>query len=240
MTRISRLAPASALLALTAAACGGVPPTSEEARGVAPEGVNIVLVLTITFIVVAVGLLVGALAVDRFVRTRRALEARGSEPEEPEEEEEEETEVAGIAQGSGGVPRWLYAFYVIIPIWALGYVFLTAGLPSPEAEETPEPTGPTEVPTEITIVGENIEFDLPEVTLQANTDVTVTFDNEDSGIPHNFTVWDSEAQNEVLAETSTFNGVATESVTFSLPPGEYYFNCTVHPSMEGTLRAVEP
>jgi plastocyanin len=206
-------------------------------------GTNVVLALTIGFIVVAGGIVVGAVALDRFVRTRQALEAAPPEPEEVEEEEEEV--VAGIGIGRAGVPRWLYGFYVLIPLFSLLYVFNNVAL-RPAEEERPEateaPTGPAE---EWTIVSSGIKFDLDRIIVPAQTEVTVTFDNRDQGVPHNFTVWPDEQSAQggntaqaLHAGNNISSGETEESFT-SPDAGEYYFNCTVHPtSMFGTFEAV--
>ncbi|MGH2760179.1 MAG: hypothetical protein ACRDKJ_11540, partial [Actinomycetota bacterium] len=116
IVRLLRSAVAGA--ALFAAACGQNPESTERARGVL-TGPNLVLALSIIFIIVAGGLLVGAVGLDRFVRSRNQLAAA---PPEAEEEEEKEEVVAGIGVGRAGVPRWLYGFYVLIPVFAFLYV----------------------------------------------------------------------------------------------------------------------
>lgn len=227
--------------ALLAAACGQNPAATEKARGVL-EGPNIVLALSVIFIVLAGGLLVGFVGVDRLVRTRRQLEAA------PLVEEEEETDevVAGITVGRAGVPRWLYGFYVLIPAFAFLYVVNNVAL-RPAAEEQPEettqPSGPS---AEWTIVASGITFDLETLIVPADTDVTVTFDNQDAGVPHDFTVWQNEAAatandtGQQLVKSNQITGGAETQVTFpSGGTGELYFNCTIHPtSMLGTVEVV--
>lgn len=233
----------AALLAFAtlAIACGQNPESTEKARGIL-TGANLVVALSIVFIVVAGGLLVAAVGLDKFVRSRQALE---SAPAEVEEEPEEEV-VAGIAVGRAGVPRWLYGFYVLIPVFAFLYVVNNVAL-RPAAEEspdgTPEPTGPV---TETTITASGIKFDKPTLTFPAATEVTVTFENADTGVPHDFTVWESEAaatSNDAGAKIAATNQIAggnADDVSFAIPePGEYYFNCTIHPpSMFGTVEVV--
>jgi plastocyanin len=230
-----RLARAALLtLALALTACGQNPESTEKARGVL-EGTNTVLALSIAFIVVAGALVVGAVAVDRFFRSRRALAE--SPVEEQVEDEDEEEVVAGIRVGRAGVPRWLYGFYVLIPLFAMLYVLNNVAL-RPVAAERPQateaPTGPV---TEATIVASGIKFNLEQLTFPAETEVTVEFDNRDVGVPHDFTVWESEAAatandaSKKIANTNQITGVAKDAVTFETPaPGEYFFNCTVHPT----------
>lgn len=225
-------------VALGAAACGRTPERTEEARGVL-SGFNVVLALSVIFLVVAGALVVGAVALDRTLRARRALAEAPAEPEEVEEEEV----VAGIGVGRAPVPRWLYGFYVVIPLFALLYVLNSVALrppPSAEPAETQAPTGPV---TEVTITARSIQFDLDVMTFPANTGVVITFDNQDAGIPHNVTLWESEdaasAQTGKLAETPTFPGAADRTLEWTTPgEGTYYFDCTVHPSMAGDVEVV--
>ena len=230
--------------ALLAAACGQNPESTERARGLL-TGPNLVVALSIGFIVIAGAFLIGAIALDRFVRSRQQLEAAGPEPEEEEEEREEV--VAGIVVGRASVPRWLYAFYVLIPVFAFLYVVNNVAL-RPAAEEAPDETAaPTDPQTEATIVAIGITFDKDTLTFPAETEVTVTFDNQDAGVPHDWTLWESEEaatagdEGAKIAATNLITGAAEDDVTFTSPPvGEYYFNCTIHPpSMFGTVEVVE-
>lgn len=225
--------------ALAAAACGDTPETTTEARGFL-EGYNVVLALSVVFLVVAGGLVVGAIAIDRALKSRRDLAEASAEPDEDEEPEQEV--VAGIGVGRAPVPRWLYGFYVVIPVFALMYVLNAVALApeKPKATATPKPTGPV---TETTVVAKGIAFDTDLLTFRPSTEVTVTFDNEDAGIPHTLTIWESEAAatsgGEKIADTGQFNGVAEKVLKFTTPAaGEYYFNCIVHPAMKGDVEVV--
>lgn len=227
-----RRAALAALAMLVFASCGDLPATTEQARGVL-EGPNLVLALSVLFIVVSGGLIVAAIGVDRFFRSRGQLAE-----DDTEETEEADEVVAGITVGRAAVPRWLYGAYVLIPVFAFAYVFSNiAPPPSAEPEPTEAPSGPC---TECEIVSIGIAWDLKELVVPADTDVTVTLDNQDAGIPHNWTLWETQADStgggEPIAETATFNGVASRTVTFnSNGAGSYFYNCTVHPAMVGTL-----
>ncbi len=85
-----------------------------------------------------------------------------------------------------------------------------------------------------------LQFDKSELTIAADTDVTITVDNADDGIPHNFAVYDSqddaESGGEALEATEICNGPCVEDATVNLSSGEYFFRCDVHPvQMIGTL-----
>jgi plastocyanin len=232
----------SALLAaaLAVAACGDTPESTNEARGFL-EGYNVVLALSVIFLVVAGALVVGAIAIDRAISSRRALDEAPAAAGPAEEEEEV---VAGIGVGRAPVPRWLYGFYVVIPVFALLYVLNAVALApeKPKATATPKPTGPV---TEVTVVAKSIAFDADLLTFPATTAATVTFDNQDAGIPHTLTIWEDETaatagdEGKKIADTGQFNGVAERELKFTTPvAGDYYFNCIVHPAMKGDVKVV--
>lgn len=223
--------------ALGLAGCGQAPESTERARGIL-TGFNLVLAMSVIFLVVAGALVVGAVALDRTLKARRAL----AEAPAAEEEEDEEV-VAGIGVGRAPVPRWLYGFYVVMPLFALLYVLNAVALRPPPSEEPAETEAPTGPVTEVTIRAKSIQFDLALMTFPANTGVTITFSNQDAGIPHNVTLWESEdaaaAQTGKLGETPTFPGTAERTLQWTTPgEGTYYFDCTVHPSMSGDVEVV--
>ena len=90
----------------------------------------------------------------------------------------------------------------------------------------------------IRIVALNFKFDLTEFSVPANTPFQMVFDNQDPGIPHNVAIYQGQAGGPTLFAGEIFNGVKT--VTYEvpgLPAGDHYFQCDVHPMMNGTLRA---
>lgn len=94
--------------------------------------------------------------------------------------------------------------------------------------------------SELTIVGKNTLFDKNELVAKAG-EITITFDNQDGGVPHDFAIFESEdaanAGEEPIASTEIENGPVTQTLKVSLEPGEYYYRCTVHPTtMTGTLK----
>lgn len=85
-----------------------------------------------------------------------------------------------------------------------------------------------------------IQFDMEELAIPANEDATITADNTDDGILHNFAVYNSGDEAEggegAIAATEECTAPCTDSVTLNLPPGEYFFRCDFHPQqMTGTL-----
>ena len=88
----------------------------------------------------------------------------------------------------------------------------------------------------LTVVAENTEFDIGELTLPADTPTPLTFDNRDAA-PHNVSIYeDDNASGEPLFTFEAFTGPATETFPVEpIPEGDYYFRCDVHPTMEGTV-----
>jgi plastocyanin len=103
-----------------------------------------------------------------------------------------------------------------------------------------QPAGGAAPSRELTIVGKNTLFDKNELVAKAG-EITITFDNQDGGVPHDFAIFESEdaanAGEEPIASTEIENGPVTQTLKVTLEPGEYYYRCTVHPTtMTGTLK----
>ncbi len=81
-----------------------------------------------------------------------------------------------------------------------------------------------------------IQFDTVDVTVPAGQTVTLTADNQDTGIIHNWALYTDESASEQLAATELCID-CTETITFDPPePGVYFFRCDVHPiQMVGTF-----
>jgi uncharacterized cupredoxin-like copper-binding protein len=117
-------------------------------------------------------------------------------------------------------------------------LFVTQGLagggarPRPAPGETPV-AAVTETPpsgqavTEVTIGAYDIYFDPKEVTIPANTDVTVILPNH-GVIGHNFSITDHNNPNvpNLGIDVDLAVGV-TETITINAPPNDYYFFCNV-------------
>ena len=88
------------------------------------------------------------------------------------------------------------------------------------------------------ITAKGIAFDKPCLAEPADKAFTLTFDNQDAGIPHNVTIFKGRDPNSgPLVQQAPFPGPKTEQYQVpALKPGRYYFHCDVHPdSMTGFL-----
>lgn len=234
----SLLSPAWALKAvvpLLLAGFAGCADPSVKGRGFL-EGSNSVAVLSLVFVAAAIGIIGGLALLDRLVRSRRELVAAGEQPE-PEDISETDPVVAGIRIGSAPPPRWLYGAYVVMPAFALMYLLNVADLApktvAPIVVPTADPSGAT-----IQIVAKGIKFDLETIVLPATSPTyDLKFDNQD-GVPHNVSIFDTEAMSETIFEGEL---ITAEEVTYEIPVppvGSYYFHCDVHPAMKGTVNVV--
>jgi plastocyanin len=92
-----------------------------------------------------------------------------------------------------------------------------------------------EVTVELTV--QNNSFSQEAISVPAGARVVMTFTNNDSR-PHNFSLYRSPSALEAIFLGGIVSG-PDQSVTyeFTAPsePGEYYFQCDVHPYMNGTF-----
>ena len=89
----------------------------------------------------------------------------------------------------------------------------------------------------VQIGAENLTFSRDTITLAANADVEIQFDNNDRNVQHNITILGQDPSRPVFrGELST--GVATVTYKFHSPAaGEYNFQCDVHPGqMKGKVK----
>lgn len=103
---------------------------------------------------------------------------------------------------------------------------------APPASGAPPPSGGTTT----TVTASGLAFDTTTITLPANKATTLTFDNEDAGVPHDIAIFPDASATNPLFTGGIVTGVTT--VAYNVPalkPGSYYFHCDVHPQMNGTV-----
>jgi len=104
------------------------------------------------------------------------------------------------------------------------------------ATPAPEVTPPPGVTT-FNIIGLNIAFDVKELSVAADQQFAINFDNQDPpGVPHNVEI--RAIDGTVLRDAPVIDGGQKTTYVFDgLPAGTYSFICKVHPipAMTGTL-----
>lgn len=88
----------------------------------------------------------------------------------------------------------------------------------------------------VQISANQLRFDASRIEAPAGEEFTIQLTNQES-LPHNVVVF-TEKGGEQLSEpqdpVTGPNGTAEYTVQ-ALEPGEYYFECTIHPEMNGTI-----
>jgi plastocyanin len=86
-------------------------------------------------------------------------------------------------------------------------------------------------------VAQNVAFNRGCLAAPANRAFTVGLVNQDSGVPHNFSIYTDATATVALYTGVIFVGPATRRFAVkALRPGTYYFRCDVHPdTMTGVL-----
>ena len=85
-----------------------------------------------------------------------------------------------------------------------------------------------------TITAANLEFDASVIEATAGEDFTITLVNNDSA-PHNISIYSEEGGDQiVLGDTAEAGQTVTVDVS-ALEPGTYYFQCDIHPDMNGSV-----
>ncbi|MGH2808829.1 MAG: cupredoxin domain-containing protein, partial [Actinomycetota bacterium] len=85
-----------------------------------------------------------------------------------------------------------------------------------------------------TIAASDVQFDTDTLEFTAGEESELEFVNEDS-VPHNFSIYQEEG-GENLFEGEVISGGASTTYTIpSLEAGTLYFQCDLHPSMNGEV-----
>ncbi|HYI44010.1 MAG TPA: cupredoxin domain-containing protein [Actinomycetota bacterium] len=83
----------------------------------------------------------------------------------------------------------------------------------------------------------NVAFSTDVLELPADEEAELAFTNSDAAsVPHNIAIYEDDSADKTLFQGETIPGGS--EVTYQIDPlakGEYYFQCDVHPGMNGTV-----
>jgi hypothetical protein len=132
----------------------------------------------------------------------------------------------------------LYGAVIVISFMLMlaptGISFLN-GLTPPEA--TPTPVAVPAVP-EIA-ASSAVSFETKLLIVPADRPFDLVFHNNHAGVPHNVDIGDSASAPTTYLHGEVITGVETITYNVSaMPAGTYYFQCEVHPNMNGTVQAM--
>ncbi len=90
--------------------------------------------------------------------------------------------------------------------------------------------------TQLKLEAQGIAYTTTSLTAPAGKPFDIVFTNNDAGIPHNVSIHQGSPTGTALFTGDIFSGVDTRTYTIqALPAGTYYYVCSVHSSMVGTL-----
>ena len=132
----------------------------------------------------------------------------------------------------------LYAAVIVISFLLMlaptGIGFLNSLTP-PEA--TPTPIAVPAVP-EIA-ASSAVSFETKSLIVPAGRPFELVFHNNQAGVPHNVDIGDSASAPTTYLNGEVITGVADTTYNVAaMPAGTYYFQCEVHPNMNGTVQAM--
>lgn len=111
--------------------------------------------------------------------------------------------------------------------------------PLPSGAQPPADCARVDAEGVISIEADDLEFSVPCMVAPAGEAFTIRFTNNEAQ-PHNVAAYrDPSKANEIFrGEIITGPQATVDYAVEALDAGQYYFECTVHPEMNGTLYVV--
>jgi plastocyanin len=97
-----------------------------------------------------------------------------------------------------------------------------------------DPVDPAEADATVTAVDLAFDPGVVTVTVAAGEGFTLALVNEDS-MPHNIAIYADASKSEKLFEGDVVTDGTIVYEVEALAAGEYFFDCSLHPNMTGTL-----
>jgi len=149
--------------------------------------------------------------------------------------------IGAVALGVVAAFGFYYAFFRPVPRAAASPQTPVATTPAPGPQPSSPASGGTSCApsgSTLQIAAHSLAFDKSCMAAPANRPVTIDFDNQDAGVPHNIHIFlgTSASGASVFSGTIVTGPTTTAYHVAALPAGTYYFHCDVHPTtMHGTF-----
>jgi plastocyanin len=97
--------------------------------------------------------------------------------------------------------------------------------------------GAAAAPGALTLTAKNLAYDKRSLTASPNTQVTLTLDNQDAGVAHNFSIYTNNKATTKIFTGDLVTGPDKKTYSFKTPAaGTCFYRCDVHPDqMTGTF-----
>jgi plastocyanin len=129
--------------------------------------------------------------------------------------------------------------YPVDPLAAGSYYFLCVVHPTMTGQIEAAGGGGGPGPgAAVPVTALNVAFDTDSIALPADAPSAIAFDNQDAGVQHNISIYSNADLAEQLFQGELVTG--PDTIEYPIPPlpaGEYYFQCDVHPNMNGSVVA---
>ena len=139
--------------------------------------------------------------------------------------------------------NWIELVAIVAYPILIGVVIASSGFGAHGAAAGEEDHGAAAAPAEggLTVTAAGMAFDTDTITVEAESEASIHFVNEDSE-PHNISVYENSDDALAFAnhifEGETIQGGQETDYSLTAPAaGEYYFQCDVHPNMNGNFIA---
>ena len=146
------------------------------------------------------------------------------------------TGVPAVAASHANRPRsspFVLLLYLLIPIVAVA--ILVSSKDDLAADEPPPPT-PDEQSSGLSISAVDLQFSSDTIELPADEEAQLEFVNDDaSSVQHNVAIYEEEGGADLFIGEVIPGGQAVTYDVPALEKGEFYFQCDVHPGMNGTV-----
>ena len=88
----------------------------------------------------------------------------------------------------------------------------------------------------LTVTAEGLAFDTDCLALPAGEAVTIRLVNAEDAEPHNVAIYaDSSRSTQLFGGDIVDGGESIDYQIEALEAGTYYFDCTIHPAMNGSV-----